>query len=549
MSDFFQLFSQVDIGDRSPEIIFAALLLATFVSEDLACVTAGALAGQGVISLPLAITACFVGIFLGDLLLFTAGRFFGQRLLQFSLFSRFVSDSSIERASVWLERNGLEAIFLSRFVTGLRLPTYLAAGFLRTDVRKFSLYFLLASLVWTPILVGFSAFSTQSLSKTNVIIAIFLIFAAIRLTIHFSSWKNRRLFVGRLTRWVHWEFWPLWIFYLPVFVYVLSLAFRYRSLTVFTCSNPAIPAGGFIGESKSEIYERLQLHPVAEPYLLPYILLSAKNSASENLALAKTHIADNTLSFPLIFKPDVGERGKGVTFIRDFDDLESHLNGMERDTISQEYFGGEEVSIFYYRYPHEEKGRIFSITEKNFPRLTGDGISDVETLILRDRRAVALAKKYFEQNTERLGYVPEEGEKIKILDIGTHSRGAMFSDGGHFRTAVLEEKIDEICRGYEGFYFGRFDIRCRSFEALKRGESFKIIELNGVTSESTNIYDRKYSLFDAYRILFRQWAIAFEIGRENFQRGVKPTGVADLIKLIFGIRNDSPVRLRQLRDC
>ena len=123
--------------------------------------------------------------------------------------------------------------------------------------------------------------------------------------------------------------------------------------------------------------------------------------------------------------------------------------------------------------------------------------ADLETLILRDSRAICLAKKYFEQNTERLNFVPADGEKVQIINIGTHSRGAIFSDGEHLKTVELEEKIDEICRGFEGFYFGRFDIRAHSFDDLRRGENFKIIELNGVTSESTNIYDKKFSLLDA----------------------------------------------------
>ncbi len=69
---------------------------------------------------------------------------------------------------------------------------------------------------------------------------------------------------------------------------------------------------------------------------------------------------------------------------------------------------------------------------------------------------------------------------------------------------------------------------------MKRGENFKIIELNGVTSESTNIYDLKFSLTRAYRILFRQWRIACLIGAENLKLGTKPTSVFDLIKLITG---------------
>jgi hypothetical protein len=99
---------------------------------------------------------------------------------------------------------------------------------------------------------------------------------------------------------------------------------------------------------------------------------------------------------------------------------------------------------------------------------------------------------------------------------------------------VLLNKIDDIARGFHGFHFGRFDIRASSFEDLRRGDNFRIIELNGVTSESTNIYDPKFSLIDAYKILFRQWRIAFEIGEQNRSLGAEPTSLRNLARLVLG---------------
>lgn len=533
MPDLSQILSISQLADFSPFIIFLILFFATFASEDLACVAAGALASQGKISLLTAIFACFAGIFVGDILLYWIGRIFGGRIVNTKLFARVVSEKSLAKASDWLENRGIEAIFLSRFITGLRLPTYLAAGILRTNFSKFTLYFLIAAAVWTPLLVGFSAYSLTAFSS-NIFLGVVFLFIAIRLIFHFASWKNRRLFAGRLKRMPNWEFWSLKVFYFPIVVYVLFLAIKHRSLTVFTCVNPAILASGFIGESKDEIYAGLLKSSVVHPFLLPYTLLSAKNSPAENLQIAETFIAENGLQFPCIFKPDAGERGKGVVILQNLAELDANLQNLEHDYILQEFFDGVEAGVFYFRYPQQEKGEIFSITEKRFPKLVGDGKSTLETLILLDSRAVSLARKYFEQNAERLDSVPESGEEVQIINIGTHSRGAIFADGEQLITAELSEAVDKISRSFDGFYFGRFDIRAKSFDDLKRGENFKIIELNGVTSESTNIYDKKFSLFDAYQILFRQWTIAFEIGAENFRRGVQPTRMLDLIKLLAG---------------
>ena len=71
------------------------------------------------------------------------------------------------------------------------------------------------------------------------------------------------------------------------------------------------------------------------------------------------------------------------------------------------------------------------------------------------------------------------------------------------------------------------------------GRNLKIVELNGVSSEATHIYDPKLSLFQAYRILFEQWEIAFEIGSENRARGCKPATVDELIKFLVQYRTIS----------
>ncbi len=92
-------------------------------------------------------------------------------------------------------------------------------------------------------------------------------------------------------------------------------------------------------------------------------------------------------------------------------------------------------------------------------------------------------------------------------------------NGGDTITPALEEVIDRIARNFDGFFFGRFDIRVPSREDFMAGRNLKIVELNGVTSEATHIYDPKISLLDAYRVLFKQWRIAFEIGNLNRARG------------------------------
>lgn len=527
------------IDPSAPEVstvgLFAFFFFATFFSEDAACILAGTAAANGRIGFLNALAACFLGILVGDLLLFGMGRVVGIRIFDNRVVQRFVSPNSIQRVSEWLEKNAGSAVFLSRFVTGLRLPTYLAAGALRTDFVRFSFWFFLASAIWTPILVGSVTFAQTTIFPQNALIGIAFLLFIVRFGFKLTSWKYRRHIVGRIKRVTNWEYWPIQIFYFPVVLYVLMLALKFRSLTVFAAANPAFPAGGFKGESKKDIYDALKKSERVYQNLLAYALILREASLPERLDAAWKFMDENKLTFPLVVKPDAGERGKGVRIVYSLDELTNAISSSECDLIVQEFASGEEVSIFYYRRPHEARGQIFSITEKRFPTVVGNGVSTIEELILKDPRAVALVKKYIEHNKDRIDQVPAVDEVVRLIDIGTHSRGAVFLDGGWLKTTALESKIDEICRSFNGFNFGRFDIRVPTHTDLRLGQNLKIVELNGVTSESTNIYDPRHSLIDAYRILFRQWQLAFEIGAENSKLGARQTGVLDLLRLGFGI--------------
>lgn len=517
-------------AEWGPAGILLALFLGTFVSEDLACLSAGSLAAAGRVDLAAAIAICFAGIFVGDMALYAAGRVCGPRVLSSRLVSRFVDERSLKSGERWLRERGAAAVFVSRFASGLRLPTYVAAGVLRMDPKRFAVYFASAAAVWTPLLVGTAAL-WQMAVPGNVIVALIAAFVLFRFAFRMTSWKNRRLFLGRLRRIARWEFWPPWLFYVPVGAYVLMSIVRHRGLA-FTAANPSMPAGGFVGESKDEIYKLVSRSRPAEPHLLRHAKFDGDLDAIERCAAAPRFIEANSLSFPVVVKPDAGERGDGVTVVRGDRQLFNALTEAKGDVLVQEHYDGVEASIFYCRRPGDEHGRVFSITEKEFPAVTGNGVSTLEELILRDDRAYIVAARYFAPNRDRLHDVPAAGERVRLVEIGSHSKGAIFRDGGRLRTPELEAKIDEICRGVPGFFFGRFDIRAASFEDLKLGRDFRIIELNGVTSESTNIYDPRYTLRDAYRILFEQWRLAFEIGAANARLGAKVTTVRDLLQLI-----------------
>jgi len=343
---------------------------------------------------------------------------------------------------------------------------------------------------------------------------------------HSSMWKwYRRHAVGRLRRIIRWEFWPAWAFYPPVAIYLLCLRVKHKNLTLFTAANPAIPDSGFIGESKYDMLRALE-----DSSAVPKSILLQPAPLDERASAIEGFMRREGLTFPIVLKPDAGQRGSGVSIARCGSDMRQYLAAAAYPVIVQEYVGGLEFGIFYYRMPTEKSGHIFSITEKKMPTVVGDGARTLEELILADDRAVCLADLYCQQNPALLKTVLAAGERVQLVELGTHCRGAIFLDGSYAITAALETVIDRIARTFDGFYFGRFDIRVPSLEDLKAGRTLKILELNGATSEATNIYDPQNSLLHAYKVLFRQWRIAFEIGRCNRDRGAQTTSLPKLYR-------------------
>jgi pimeloyl-ACP methyl ester carboxylesterase/membrane protein DedA with SNARE-associated domain len=511
-----------------PALVLMCGLLAigTLVSEDLSCVAAGVLVSAGRISFGPAAFACFAGIYLGDLGLFFAGRALGRPALARAPLRWFVSEASVERGSAWLERRGLAVIALSRLVPGTRLPTYFAAGLLRTRASLFAGYFALASALWTPALVGAAALFGETPRPLGA--ALFLLIA-LRLAPSVLTHRGRRLLVGRWRRLRRWEYWPLCVFYLPIGVRIARLALRHRSLLLPSAVNPGIRGGGFAGERKHEIFAAFR-GPTDR--LLRSALVPCTLPVSERIARARDFIARESLAWPVVLKPDVGERGSGVVFARSPEDVADYLTRSGTDALVQEYAPGNEFGIFYVRHPDAARGRIFSITEKVLPAVTGDGHRTLERLILDDERAVCMAARLLERFASRLEEVPAPGEMVRLVELGTHSQGAVFLDGWRVFTPELEASIDALSRQLPGFHFGRFDLRARSIDELRAGRGFKVLELNGLTAEAAHIYDPRNGIADAYRVMFEQWRLAFEIAAANRATGAAPLRLRDLLRLL-----------------
>lgn len=531
-----------NVESVSPWLVGPLIALATLTSEDLTCVTAGVLASEGTITFAAAVFWCWFGILGGDIGLYLVGRALGERAGDLKILRFVLSPKRLKRGERLFNEHGGWVLFTSRFLPGTRVPAYVAAGVVRYSLWKFSLFLAIAGGLWTPVVVwlakewgdavqewmaGYEKFVWPAL-----IGAIIVAWLAIEFIVPVLSHRGRRLVLGKWRRFTEWEFWPMWRFYPPVVLYVFWLGLKHRGLTVFTASNPAIPHSGMALESKSQILEGLTGNKEQDARIARWTLIPAAAESEERLEKLSAWMEEQNLSYPIVLKPDIGERGQGVGIVRGELTALRFLLDCRADLIAQEYIEGLEFGVFYWRMPGAERGEIFSINRKDLIHVTGNGKHNLERLILDDSRAMRMAKFFLQKHEDRIDWIPDEGERFQLTEVGTHCRGALFTDARELLTEPLLDSIDGLTKQFDGFYFGRYDVRVPSVEALKEGRDFKVLELNGVSAEATHIYQPGYSLFRAYRDLAKQWRVAFEIGAANIASGAETTPVREFWRLI-----------------
>lgn len=331
------------------------------------------------------------------------------------------------------------------------------------------------------------------------------------------------LFLLKLT---HYEYWTWWAFYLPMLPYWAYLALKTRSLAYFTAANPSMDWGGFFGESKSDILRQIPAE------FLPITLFF---SGTETVEVVESALREAGLPYPVVVKPDVGERGTKVEKVTTTAELVAQIQAIGAAFIVQEFVQEPlEFGILYSRFPGEKKGRVSSVTRKGFLSVTGNGCSTIDELMQHETRA----RFQLDTMRERLGTGIREiipaGETRLLEPIGNHCRGTKFIDDNHLISEALNQVFDRIAHPIEGFHFGRFDLKVRSVEDLLAGRTIRILELNGASSEPGHIYDPRHSLREAYHDLARHWDILAEICQRQKARGVQPVPFRTLAKVTWG---------------
>jgi membrane protein DedA with SNARE-associated domain len=527
------------VAAASTLTVLIAIVGATFVSEDLTTVSVGLGIRDGLLPPVPALIACALGILIGDVGLWSIGRVAGRRVLTWRAMQRLPLES-VRALAAWADRHPAAAMLWSRCLPGTRVPLYVAAGIWGERPWRTLAWMGVAVTLWTPLLLlatfafgaaiiaplhGWfgSSWGARAIAGAGMLVVL-------RVAATFADADSRRRVAVRFARLRRWEFWPAWVVNAPVVVWIAILAIRHRSLTVFTAANPGIADGGFVGESKSAI-----LASLPSEWVMPWAAIERGDGDIEiRLAQLRSTMAARGWRFPLVLKPDRGERGVGVRWIADERAARRYLAAEPRTVIVQvPHDGPFEAGLFYIRHPNDARGRLFSVTDKRFPIVTGDGRATLAELVHRHPRYRLQAFVFLARHADRLDRIPAMGESVRLANAGNHAQGTEFLDGAHLITPALEMRIDDIAQRIDGFYFGRFDVRYHDRQAFMEGRDLAIIELNGVSSEATHIYDPSRSLVAAWATLMTQWSLAFAIGAANRARRHQPTSLRRLASLIW----------------
>jgi membrane protein DedA with SNARE-associated domain len=146
--------------------VFVMLLICGFgvpVPEDVTLVTGGVIAGLGYANPHVMFAVGMAGVIIGDGIMFSLGRGYGDRIVQAPLFRRVLTPQRFEQAQIAFEKYGRWVMFVARFLPGLRTPVFFTAGMTRKV--SFLTWFVMdgfAALISVPVWIYLGYFGAQN---------------------------------------------------------------------------------------------------------------------------------------------------------------------------------------------------------------------------------------------------------------------------------------------------------------------------------------------------------------------------------------------------
>lgn len=291
------------------------------------------------------------------------------------------------------------------------------------------------------------------------------------------------------------EFWPDFLWQWPLYAQGIPLGLWKGGLTWFARVNPGMRWGGMFAYSKSEIMQQLPAENRAaeESFHLP----AQKEALKSRLAGAT--------SWPMILKPDQGERGRDVHKLQDAVTAMRIVEGLDSGTwLLQAYLDlPYEFGVFVEKSTLTDVFTVTSLCLKQPLGVRGDGVRTITSLVAQNPRAMRYRSLLEDVLAQRGAEVPAEGVWVPLHFSGNHCKGAAFISKNDWIDPALSQTFDALLQGVEGFRFGRLDVLVEDPSDLWQVDRIKVIEINGANSEPAHVYDYRMKPLRMLREILR----------------------------------------------
>lgn len=295
------------------------------------------------------------------------------------------------------------------------------------------------------------------------------------------------------------EFWPDWIWHTTLFLQGALLGFLRGGLNWFVRVNPGIAWGGMFDAPKSTVLAQLRTENQPKSAFISY------NGELPSLP--------SGFSFPVVVKPDAGERGRSVHKLLDINEWRSCWPSLPKGGyLVQDFVANRfEFGVFVIRDEHGQF-KIHSLCWKLPLGIVGDGIHTLGELLPKHARASRFRRFWPELDKNTLQNIPADGAWYPLHFSGNHSRGAAFFDARSFISNEMEAAFNQLLLLLQGFDYGRLDVLVTHPDDLLHAEKIIVLEVNGANSEPAHVYDPAASwwtgLLEHHRFQRLMWKVA-----------------------------------------
>jgi membrane protein DedA with SNARE-associated domain len=463
-----------------------SLIALPFAHEDLAIVLGGYIIVNDLMPVGLVVGSIYGGMVVSDFALYGIGA--GARSLPW--LRDVAVDERVRRFGDVLKRNIFSLVALCRLVPGVVFVAFVACGWSRVSLARFTVASLLVSAIYLPPILYLVIVFGDALDDRVGLWAWPMLLVALGATgfirervLAFTERANaedaeivrrapaahRTKPAGELRGLI--ERVPSPLFQVPLVLHWIALGFKHGSFTLPSAANPAIPSGGMWGESKSDCLA--SVGEAMRPWIADFVVLRRRTEASTvafDTDRACHLLAAAGIDFPVVARPDFGFADRAVQVVADATELNDYL---------ARFPGGAKLMLQRHAPDAIPAVAIYA-------RLPGEARGQVLSLVVYDRSV---------------------------------------ADGRLHLTRDLDARIDAIARSMPEFHYGAFEIRFDSIEALAGGEHFKVMEIRGIGGPALEIGHPGVSVAKRYRQLLDRQRILFMIGACNRARGFMPTPV------------------------